>query len=167
MTDFENMLAKHRRLSGEVTEQRSYLEFLEHDLAELEKEMNEFVATLQQAPTYVFDATSYPPISMKTLKPIPGLESVTIFKPEKASKSLRETARAIEEMGDGVDAIRLSQHLSISREAARLRLQRAAVAGLISRMASGRYRAIKRKPQEIKDEIATTEEKDHGREVIK
>jgi len=157
MPDFASMLARHRKLAGEVTEQRGYLEFLESELADLEKEMSEFVARLQQPEqtpqgTVIFDGRQFPGL---TLKSLPGLQlqPKTERSTAGASRSLRETAKAIEELGDGVDAVRLSQHLGITREAARLRLQRAALAGLIARMASGRYRAVKRKPMESKAEI--------------
>ena len=38
--------------------------------------------------------------------------------PKGGSKALQETAQAIAELGDGVDAARLAGHLHITREAA-------------------------------------------------
>ena len=145
MTEFEAMLERHRKLAGDVQEQRGYLEFLEGELAELEKEMNVYVSRLKKEtviPLFMPAATA---------KPFTLNMNLTPNIPKGGSKALQETAQAIAELGDGVDAARLAEHLKITREAARLRLQRASKAGLISRMANGRYRTPKRKPQETKE----------------
>jgi hypothetical protein len=154
MTEFQAMLERHRKLAGDVSEQRGYLEFLEGELAELEKQMNGYVSHLQEE-RVVFDPTLFPPLS--PAKRFDLQMNLTQAIPKGGSKALQETAQAIAELGDGVDAARLAGHLHITREAARLRLQRASKAGLITRMASGRYRTTKRKPQETKPETTPSQ----------
>jgi len=148
MTEFEAMLERHRKLAGDVQEQRGYLDFLDGELAELEKEMNAYVTKLREPSTMSFFSSQFTPVKPFNLNMI-----LTPTIPKGGSKALQETAQAIAELGDGVDAARLAEHLKITREAARLRLQRASKAGLISRMANGRYRTPKRKPQETKAEM--------------
>lgn len=150
MTEFDEMLAKYRKLAGEVHDQRGYLEYLEGELAELEKRMKGYVLGLQEQRSF------FGPSSLSALATAPMHDQAApkvvelLARVGRGSKALQQTADAIAAIGDGVDAVRLAAYLGISREAARLRLQRAARAGLIARMASGRYRAVKKKLPESK-----------------
>jgi hypothetical protein len=71
------------------------------------------------------------------------------FKSAKAAPSLIETAEQVARLVGPVDAVRLSAEMAISFDAARLRLARAAKAGLLKRIAFGQYEA--NPPLEDKD----------------
>src|SRR5260370_22756546 len=66
------------------------------------------------------------------------------------SLDLRCSILYVEFLGNGATAEQLAKHLDISRDAARLPLQRAARVGLIARMGVGRYRAIRQSPPHTK-----------------
>jgi biotin operon repressor len=139
MTEFEKTLSEYRNLVEQVADERGFLSFLEDQLAGVEKKLKAIVTTSQATPYQVCLSSFHLPVPAKRAEPdVPALQ---------------EAARAVEELGSGVSAEQLAKHLNITRDAARLRLQRAARTGLIARMAAGRYRAIKQAPQ------MTTEDK--------
>ena len=71
----------------------------------------------------------------------PGSPALLVPVRSVGSAALRETAAAVEGLGEQVNAERLSQALKITPDAARLRLARAAKEGLIVRTTLGHYRA--------------------------
>ena len=159
MSEFADMLARHRQLSSEVNDQREYLAYAESQLVALEKEMQDYVSQLENRPIqFIADPTQYPPVAVAPVRQLKLAPAPQEIIEDRGSTALQETAQALLELGDGVDARRLAEHLHITREAARLRLQRAARRGLIARMANGRYRPIRKKPQETKGEWASEED---------
>jgi hypothetical protein len=143
MTEFEKMLKEYRRLAVQVEDERNYLEHLERQLRGVEKQLKSMSlpAPAQLGP--------FSPVSRAVevvLEPTGQDESPS-------ASAIQDAVRAVSEIGDGVTAQQLAEHLNITPDAARLRLQRAAREGLIARMAVGRYREIKRAPEEPKTSI--------------
>jgi hypothetical protein len=138
MTEFEKLLAEYRKLVEQVNDEQGFLAFLKGQLQEVEGQLKSLASGQRQMQLAVLDFGTAPfPPSSKTDDPTP-LDEVG---------ALKAAARAVEILGDGVTAEQLSRHLKISRDAARLRLQRAARVGMIARMGTGRYRAIRRSPE--------------------
>ena len=127
MTEFDKLLKEHRRLAVQIDDERNYLEHLERQLRTVEKQ----------------------------LKAGPSKPSELELESESPSASaIQDAVTAVAELGDGVTAQQLADHLRITPDAARLRLQRAARDGLIARMALGRYRAKRASSDEAKTSSA-------------
>lgn len=158
MTEFEKLLKEYRRLAVQVEDERNYLEHLERQLRGVEKQLKSMALPAPAPPIGPFSA-AFSVSAEATLE--------RAVQDESSASAIEEAVRAVSELGDGVTAQQLAEHLHISADAARLRLQRAAREGLIARMALGRYREIKRAPEEPKtsdargpNDIDGTEEKD-------
>jgi biotin operon repressor len=156
MSEFETLLEKHRTLAVQLDDQRGYLKFLKEQMDDVERRLKEIGARAEAASSEVaepkFAAFWLPPGSVPaTASMIFGESNETpspiTSAPEVSLSALEETAKGVSELGESVSAERLAEHLKISRDAARLRLQRAAKIGVIIRIAQGRYRAIKRVPK--------------------
>jgi len=137
MTEFEKTLQEYRKLVEQVADESGFLDFLKAQLAEVEQKLKEMAKTSQVALVYTVQSP------------------ITAVAPNDSLPALQEAAKAVEYLGDGVNAPQLAKHLNISRDAARLRLQRAARVGLIARMGTGRYRAIKQAPTEARGAIGS------------
>jgi Fic family protein len=133
MNEFEKTLKEYRKLVEQINDERGFLSFLEDQLRDVEKKLKMFGSAYFQMQTV---HTVQLPLSSEPDESLPAVE---------------EAAHAVETLGDGVTAEQLAKHLDISRDAARLRLQRGARVGLIARMGIGRYRAVKRAPKGASD----------------
>ncbi len=76
-------------------------------------------------------------------------------------EKLKSLAAPIPQPGFSFNIEQLAKHLDISRDAARLRLQRAARVGLIARMGVGRYRAIRQSPAHTKGRVSANGTEPH------
>src|SRR5277367_43434 len=114
MIEFDTLLKEYRNLAIQVDDEEHYLEHLKSQLAETEKRLKEILETAQQ-PTFstnwLYGASS---------------SAVHRFNHQPELSALEETVRTVAEMGGSVSAEQLAKRLSITRDAARLRLQRAA-----------------------------------------
>jgi hypothetical protein len=159
MNRFEKVLKEYRRLVVLVEEEQSYLAHLKEQLGAVEEELKSMVlptATSLEANVPEQDA-------LEAANDEHGCSGISEH-PGQPASALKEAVSAVIALGDGVTAKQLANHLNISSDAARLRLQRATREGLLDRMATGRYRPIKRSPLNAKtsntrgpDEVASVE----------
>jgi len=148
MTEFETTLKEYRKLVEQIADERGFLDFLQGQLTEVEEKLKSLAAPIPQ-----------PGLSFNIELPLPAPSS----QPDgnDSLPALEEAARAVEFLGNGVIAEQLAKHLDISRDAARLRLQRAARVGLIARMGVGRYRAIRQSPAHTKGRVSANGTEPH------
>ena len=148
MTEFETTLKEYRKLVEQIADERGFLDFLQGQLNEVEEKLKSLAAPIPQ-----------PGFSFNIELPLPAPSS----QPDgnDSLPALEEAARAVEFLGNGATAEQLAKHLDISRDAARLRLQRAARVGLIARMGVGRYRAIRQSPAHTKRRVSANGTEPH------
>ncbi len=156
MSEFETLLEKHRTLAVQLDDQRGYLKFLKEQMDDVERRLKEIGARGEAAnsaaaepklATFWLPPGSVPTTAYMTFGELNETPSPIAPAREVSLSALDETAKAVSELGESVSAERLADHLKISRDAARLRLQRAAKIGVIVRIAQGRYRSINRVPK--------------------
>lgn len=117
MAEFDTLLEKYGELSAEITETRDYLVSLTRDREEIRKRLK---AISRNG-------------GIKHESNADDKESASI------DSAMEDTVKAVRTLGNNVNAAQLAEHLNISQDAARLRLQRAEKKRLIIRIAFGRY----------------------------
>jgi hypothetical protein len=145
MIEFDTLLKEYRTLAIQVDDEEHYLEHLKTQLVETEKRLKEILEKAQQ-----------PAFSTNWLYgSSPGVIRQFTHQPELSA--LEETVQMVAEMGGSVSAEQLAKRLNITRDAARLRLQRAARNALIARIGLGRYRALNKTMKNGTDEKASAQ----------
>jgi biotin operon repressor len=132
MNDFEKLLKEHAKLAALLDDERGYLRQLEMQFRSIEQRLKDFVKPSPCGFVLTPESSENVPANWEN--------EVAEAAVEVGASALEQAALAVADLGDGVSAEQLAEHLEITRDAARLRLQRAAKEGLIIRIASGRYR---------------------------
>ncbi len=145
MTEFEKLLKEHRRLAVQIDDERNYLEHLERQLRAVEKQLKAMAIPVVES-----QQEAVAPFLTGASKP----SEVELESQSPSASAIQDAVTAVAELGNGVTAQQLAEHLGITPDAARLRLQRAARDGLIARMALGRYRAKRASSDEAKTSSA-------------
>jgi hypothetical protein len=150
MNEFDALLKEYRNLVVQVSEERGYLEHLESELRDTERRLKQLAEKPKPYDISSFSMTWTPPEDFHVVESVLNADAPT---PKPASSdqgtlsALEATVRAVAELGRSVSAKQLADHLGITRDAARLRLQRAAREGLIGRIGVGRYRTVNKVPK--------------------
>lgn len=140
MIEFDALLKEYRTLAIQVDDEEHYLEHLKAQLVETEGRLKEILEKAQQPHPLFVNGELAASASVSRLK-----------EQQPELSALEATVRTVAEMGGSVSAEQLAKHLQISRDAARLRLQRAARNGLIARFGLGRYRALNKTLKDIQN----------------
>jgi predicted nuclease with TOPRIM domain len=116
MAEFDTLLQKYGELTAEANEAREYLSHLEEEREMIRKRLKAIAKNGSKTDT---------PVDEQERKTFDG--------------AMEETVKALAELGNSVSAAQLAEHLKITQDAARLRLQRAEKKRRIIRVAFGRY----------------------------